>query len=101
MNQNFNPSSLGSDRGNLRQLLAARLLESSGRASGGPLSSAQQRLWFLDQLQPNSPIYNIPSVGRLRGRLEVEALRKALNTIVERHETLRTRFINQDGEPAQ
>lgn len=85
----------------LRQLLAARLMQGGGRPSGNPLSSAQQRLWFLDQLEPNSPIYNIPSVGRLKGRLDVDALRNAINVIAKRHEALRTRFSNEDGEPCQ
>ena len=66
-----------------------------------PLSSAQLRLWFLDQLEPNSPRYNIPSVVWLVGTLETEKLETALKAIVARHETLRARFIDQQGEPAQ
>ena len=57
-----------------------------------PLSYAQQRLWFLDQLEPGSAAYNMPVGVRLRGELEVEALERALSEIVRRHEVLRTTF---------
>ncbi len=66
-----------------------------------PLSFAQQRLWFLDQFEPGSPFYNIPSAVRMRGQLHVDALRQTLATIVERHETLRTAFATIDGAPMQ
>jgi len=66
-----------------------------------PLSFAQQRLWFLDQLTPNTPLYNIPSVVRLEGRLDLAALERSVNEIVRRHEALRTRFEVEAGEPAQ
>ncbi len=75
----------------------ARRLE-SGRA---PLSFAQQRLWFFSQLEPNSPLYNLPTVVRLRGRLYRGALEKALTAIVARHEALRARFVAEDGNPVQ
>ena len=69
------------------------------RAAPGPypLSFAQQRLWFLDQLEPNSAIYNEASALRLSGPLDVEALQKALDAIVFRHEALRTTFTAVDG----
>ncbi len=66
-----------------------------------PLSLAQQRLWFLAQLQPQDPSYNISGAIRIRGRLDTQALQKALAEIVTRHEVLRTRFINIDGTPRQ
>jgi len=66
-----------------------------------PLSFAQQRLWFLDQLEPESSFYNIPNSVRLNGLLDVEALQKALNTIVNRHEILRTTITVVDGSPIQ
>jgi acyl carrier protein len=66
-----------------------------------PLSFAQQRLWFLDQLAPNSPFYNIPNTVRLEGRLGLEILESVINEIVRRHEALRTRFEIEEGQPVQ
>jgi amino acid adenylation domain-containing protein/non-ribosomal peptide synthase protein (TIGR01720 family) len=66
-----------------------------------PLSFAQQRLWFLDQLEPNNPLYNIAAAVRLEGALDADALARALNEIVQQHEALRTSFANQDGQAAQ
>jgi amino acid adenylation domain-containing protein len=66
-----------------------------------PLSFSQQRLWFLDQLQPGTPAYNIPIALRLSGTLDIGALRKSLNEIVRRHEVLRTRFAVTDDQPFQ
>jgi amino acid adenylation domain-containing protein/FkbH-like protein len=63
------------------------------------LSFAQQRLWFLDQLEPNTPLYNVASLARLEGRLNLAALELAFNTIVDRHEALRTRFVCEEGSP--
>ena len=70
-------------------------------ARGGtlPLSYAQQRLWFIDQLEPGSPAYNISAMYRLRGNLNVLALQRTINEIVRRHESLRTTFHNVDGQP--
>ena len=70
-------------------------------ADKAPLSFAQQRLWFFDQLEPGSPLYNMPTALRLRGRLNFNALQKALNAVVARHESLRTRFNAEDGCPVQ
>ena len=66
-----------------------------------PLSFAQKRLWFIDQLEPGSPLYNISPMYRLRGRLDVAALERTVNEIVRRHESLRTTFRNVGGEPVQ
>jgi hypothetical protein len=67
-----------------------------------PLSFAQQRLWVLDQIEPNNPLYNIPRAIRLTGNLNVNALEKALNEIVRRHESQRTTFkAAADGQPIQ
>ncbi|HEY6186967.1 MAG TPA: amino acid adenylation domain-containing protein, partial [Pyrinomonadaceae bacterium] len=65
------------------------------------LSFAQQRLWFLDQLEPGNPFYNGAAAVRLNGPLNVEALRQSLNEIVRRHEILRTTFHAVDGQPFQ
>jgi len=72
------------------------------RRGPSPLSFAQQRLWFIDQLEPESPIYNIPLPLRLTGALKVEALARCLNEIVRRHESLRTTFtLGSDLQPLQ
>ncbi|GAA3457939.1 non-ribosomal peptide synthetase [Dactylosporangium matsuzakiense] len=70
-------------------------------AAPAPLSPAQLRLWFLQVLQPDDAAYNMTLVYRLRGPLDPHRLRSALETVVERHGTLRTRFFERDGEPAQ
>jgi hypothetical protein len=66
-----------------------------------PLSYAQERLWFLDQLQPGGSNYNIPVALRFQSPLHVRALEWSLNEIVRRHEILRTTFATQDGGPVQ
>ncbi|MEO4048127.1 amino acid adenylation domain-containing protein [Pseudomonas sp. CAU 1711] len=66
-----------------------------------PLSHAQQGLWLVQQLQPDSAAYHIPSVARLRGKLDRSALLGAFQTLTERHEALRTVFVERDGEPLQ
>ncbi len=66
-----------------------------------PLSFAQQRLWFFDQLEPGNLFYNLPNAIRLTGKLHRDALQRAVDEIVRRHESLRTTFTKQDGEPYQ
>jgi amino acid adenylation domain-containing protein len=66
-----------------------------------PLSFAQQRLWFLDQLEPGSPAYNISTAFRHNGFLDLVALNRAVNAVVSRHEILRTSFGIADREPVQ
>ncbi|ELX07967.1 linear gramicidin synthase subunit C [Janthinobacterium sp. HH01] len=81
-------------------LLAAPMVP-VGRDAAMPLSFAQQRLWFIDQLEPGSGFYNIPLAVRLSGALDVAALRRTVNEIVRRHEALRTSFGSADGAPVQ
>ncbi|HWM92623.1 MAG TPA: amino acid adenylation domain-containing protein [Thermoanaerobaculia bacterium] len=66
-----------------------------------PASFSQERLWFLAQIQPASPVYNIPAVTRLEGAFDLPTLERALAEILRRHEVLRTRFAARDGQPLQ
>lgn len=66
-----------------------------------PLSFAQERLWFLDQLEPGSPVYNVCEAVRMKGTLDVGVLERSLNEIVRRHESLRTNFITAEGRAVQ
>jgi amino acid adenylation domain-containing protein len=70
-------------------------------SDAAPLSFAQQRLWFLQQLEPESPAYHITRTLRLQGPVNCEALQQAFTTILERHEALRTCFVATDGIPQQ
>src|SRR6185436_3894811 len=70
-------------------------------AGWAPLSYAQQRLWFIHQLDPTSPAYNIPLAVRLSGKLDIAALRATLTEVVRRHEALRTSFSIRAGQPQQ
>ncbi|MCA1568215.1 MAG: amino acid adenylation domain-containing protein, partial [Acidobacteria bacterium] len=85
----------GSDAGQEPQIVNA------DRDSELPLSFAQQRLWFIDQFEPESPAYNIHTPVRMRGRLDVTALERALSEIMRRHEVLRTTFPSEGGHPVQ
>ncbi|MHC5730637.1 MAG: condensation domain-containing protein, partial [Nostoc sp.] len=71
------------------------------RSANLPLSFAQQRLWFLDQLIPNNPFYNIPLALHLIGSLNKAALEQTFNEIVRRHEALRTTVVIEEGQPVQ
>ena len=86
---------IGSDAGRLKPLVAVQ------RPAAIPLSFAQTRLWFIDQLHGPSAIYNMPVVLRLSGPLNAEALGSALGDVVSRHESLRTVFAALDGVPRQ
>ena len=89
----------------LRQGHAARpsedRIQRRARRTPCPLSFAQQRLWLLDQMQPDTPVYTIAKALRLDGPLDVAALRRALDAVVERHEVLRTTFALDNGIPVQ
>jgi amino acid adenylation domain-containing protein/non-ribosomal peptide synthase protein (TIGR01720 family) len=76
-------------------------LERGKRAEDALLSFAQQRMWFIDQIDPASATYNVPIALRLTGRVDASLLERALNAIVDRHETLRTTFTTVRGEPRQ
>jgi len=65
------------------------------------LSFAQERLWFLDQLEPGSSHYNIPIAVRLKGHLQAAALEQSLSEILRRHEILRTTFVTENDQPVQ
>src|SRR5689334_9607662 len=76
-------------------------IERAPRTENLPLSFAQRRLWFLDQLEPGGSAFNIASALRLSGKLNVPALERSVSELVRRHETLRTTFVTVDGEPVQ
>jgi hypothetical protein len=85
-----------------KRAMAVRLLRQRAMAVDAfPLSYAQERLWFLDQLQPGTATYNIQAALRFPGPLNIEALTGSFNEIVRRHEILRTTFGTRDGEPVQ
>ena len=83
-----------------RALLAQRLRQAAA-PKPTRLSFAQERLWFLEQLEPNSPLYNLSTVARLTGKLDLAALKQSLNALVKRHPGLRTRIMFVNGEAAQ
>ncbi len=96
-----------------RQLLEARLRQEGlkttptrqipcRQVSGHPpLSFAQQRLWFIDQVEPGNPAYNITALFRLRGPLRIDLLQRSLDEVIRRHEVLRTTFAKAQGQPVQ
>ncbi|HEX5746348.1 MAG TPA: amino acid adenylation domain-containing protein [Archangium sp.] len=100
----------GPSTAELARLIIARRAESSAtritiarRTSDVelPLSFAQQRLWFLDQLEPDNAFYNIPTALRLEGTLDVSALERSFATLLKRHESLRTTVSTVDGRASQ
>lgn len=82
--------------GNLAEQAPIEPLSRAGRL---PLSSAQQRLWFLDQLDPGSVLYNLPLSMRISGTLDLPALEQSFQRVVQRHESLRTSFVTEKGQP--
>lgn len=84
-----------------RALLELRVRKQSQQLNSFPLSFAQQRLWFIDQMEPGSSIYNIPIAVRLRGKLNVNALERTFSEIIRRHEVLRTAYPMIDGKAMQ
>lgn len=83
------------------QDLAVPAIQPSEPAEHYPLSFAQERLWFLDQMDPGDPTYNVPLVQRIRGPLDQNALKLSLKALIQRHPMLRTIFIEQAGQPTQ
>src|SRR5690606_1553826 len=102
-------SALSADRRALFEALTGRANGTRGttpdglapRPAGAPaeVSHAQRRLWFMDQLRPHDPVYNVPIATRIRGPLDVPALHEALQTVVDRHEVLRTVYRGDGHEP--
>ena len=87
-------------RGELKQQpTSARTITQRPPNSPLQLSFAQERLWFLDQLNPNSAVFNVPLTVTLSGPIDPEALRRSVNEIVRRHDVLRTTFQSVDGQP--
>jgi amino acid adenylation domain-containing protein len=91
----------GQATGRERHLYFAPPVARAARGEEIPLSFAQQRLWFIDQLEPGTATYNVIAAVRLTGSLHVAALEESFNEIERRHETLRTRFTGKDGTPVQ
>lgn len=81
--------------------LQAPPIKPVSRSEALPLSFSQQRLWFLHQLEPDNPSYNMPAAVRLVGQLNVTALEQSLQAIAQRHEILRTNFVTIEGQPIQ
>ena len=71
------------------------------RSEDSPLSFAQERIWFLDQLMPGSVAYNVSAAYRLRGAISIPGLEWSLNQMVTKHSALRTTIVIRDGRPAQ
>ncbi|HEY7637471.1 MAG TPA: condensation domain-containing protein, partial [Gemmatimonadales bacterium] len=96
------------ERARLEQRLLRRQSKSDGaaiprrgEAGPAPLSFAQQRLWFLEQLYPGTPLHNMARLIRLSGELDSAVLQRTLNAIVARHEVLRTSIVSPGGIPVQ
>jgi len=80
---------------------SSQRIEPRQQSGPSPLSFAQERLWFLDQLTSGSPVYNVIDAIRFSGEYRPDAMKRALNELVRRQESLRTAFISRDGQPMQ
>ena len=85
-------------QGEIQSDFQLEVIPRRSQISPAPLSFAQQRLWFLAQLEPNSPFYNIPAAVRLQGQLNLGALQQSFNEIISRHEALRSNFQTIEGQ---
>ncbi len=88
-------------RGQTKATPVVEGIEHRAEDESAPLSFAQERLWFLDQFTAHNALYNISLAVRYRGKLDVDALKRSLYGIIQRHEALRTTFITIDGQPRQ
>lgn len=84
-----------------RQIVGALLRNAFRAPRPFPLSYAQEQLWFMDKLQPGSPVYNIPLYVPFKGPFDADALKRALDTLTRRHDMLRVRFDTMDNQPVQ
>ncbi|RYF02097.1 MAG: amino acid adenylation domain-containing protein [Comamonadaceae bacterium] len=85
----------------VRASLPIEVIAQDRRYAPVEASFSQQRLWFLDRLSPNQSVYNLPDAVKMTGRLDVDALKRALNDLIARHESLRTVFVDDAGRPMQ
>ncbi|AFY82810.1 non-ribosomal peptide synthetase [Oscillatoria acuminata] len=103
----FEATTLGTLAERIEQAIQAELgleipaIVPTSRGETAPLSFAQQRLWFLDRLDPGSPSYNLPRAVRITGKLNPTALEQCFTEIVRRHEILRTQFVTVNRHPVQ
>src|SRR5262249_51746829 len=81
------------------ELPAAHTIARRAPGTAPQLSFSQQRLWFLDQLMPGSPVFNVPMSVRFTGAIDVAVLQRCVDEIVRRHEVFRTRFLTIGGRP--
>src|SRR5437016_12508711 len=88
-------------KGTRERCLREKAVRPRSMTRTAPLSFAQQRLWFLAQLEPRSPAYNILSATQIEGPLDTAALERSLIEMSRRHETLRTTFAAEDATPVQ
>ena len=82
-------------------LAESKIIPASRETNRFPLSYAQQRMWFLEQLEPGTPLYNNPAAVMLTGQLDIAAMQKTLDEMSRRHEVLRTTFASEKGKPVQ